>query len=1019
MKEGKKLGREECDEKLNIIYALTLEERKTAFTREGLSVFDDPILIDDRWFSKRTLCEGEHFSKMLQTKQLNKEEMAFTVKNFNSFEKDILYSYAQEQPWMVKYQEMLGLYRKTLLRITSLQLTSIFNNYFHDRLKTIKMENITISDHLLAELENSVALQINQITWKCLVLDMEQKHAREFDDFMDFLNNNYSSIEQLERFYYKYPVLLRLLVQKTLDLTESVILMLGNIDKYYIEIDETLDLGSDKLQSITLTYGDTHDYGKSVAKILLDNGGICFYKPRNLYVERACYTLIKHINKTSNLMKMYINDAFYGEEFTIEGCVQHESCSTKDQVRNFYVRFGQLIALMTIMYGTDFHSENIIAHGEYPVIIDFETLFSQINFSSFDNRGQNISDYTDAMLATALVPTLAYTNNVELKGVEISGLAGGDAERFPLPKLVVKNLFTLEMDFEEKFINKQRDQNRPVWRNEIQQFRVFALDILDGFNRMFLYIYSNKKEMIQQIKYNFQNLKVRQIMKATAIYASLLQYANHPMYLQDMLEMERLLCNSYAYPYKEKKIVKEEENALLHMEIPLFYTVTTKRDLMYEKRIVKESFYKYCALQQVVNNLRELSVSAIDRLCVCLRIALGEYRQMQSSRHDLWKLCVIENSEHMIFRRDIKEICDFLCRSIWKNVKFYDEGKYITWEKIDFKGKYPVVSKMDDSFYDGRSGIQLLMDSYMIKSKDDKFDFLRGLLNENLNKGRWVFKNSFFEGSAGIIYNLVRHHASIELKVIYKLLEALEQMEIQEIDFLSGISGYFPLLEYLRRFKVYEHWIYKIISKFTFEIKDRIERVSNDSIGFGHGDIGLVFALLIADNVFSIDSQKEINHLLNRIDEKLLKRSDFNTSWCNGISGLGIAALACKKYLNHQLLDKFINCAWTEVSVMNEVDDMSICHGLGSEIEFLIEYQKVVDTDITPVLNRRISKIINSFYNQDHFEVDEILYHENYGLFTGRVGIGYILLRYLYPDISSILMLDFEEATDEGSRISR
>ena len=47
--------------------------------------------------------------------------------------------------------------------------------------------------------------------------------------------------------------------------------------------------------------------------------------------------------------------------------------------RIFYIRFGEILALSYILNATDLHMENLIAYGEYPVIIDLETFIQQPN----------------------------------------------------------------------------------------------------------------------------------------------------------------------------------------------------------------------------------------------------------------------------------------------------------------------------------------------------------------------------------------------------------------------------------------------------------------------------------------------------------------------------------------------------------------------------------------------------------------------------------------------------------------
>ena len=56
--------------------------------------------------------------------------------------------------------------------------------------------------------------------------------------------------------------------------------------------------------------------------------------------------------------------------------LDHCLCETEYELQNFYIRFGEILALSYILNATDLHMENLIAYGEYPVIIDLETFYT-------------------------------------------------------------------------------------------------------------------------------------------------------------------------------------------------------------------------------------------------------------------------------------------------------------------------------------------------------------------------------------------------------------------------------------------------------------------------------------------------------------------------------------------------------------------------------------------------------------------------------------------------------------------
>lgn len=59
--------------------------------------------------------------------------------------------------------------------------------------------------------------------------------------------------------------------------------------------------------------------------------------------------------------------------------VVRKECIDSEEVTNFYKRVGVLAATAYVLGIGDLHYENIIAHGEFPVIIDAETLFQHMD----------------------------------------------------------------------------------------------------------------------------------------------------------------------------------------------------------------------------------------------------------------------------------------------------------------------------------------------------------------------------------------------------------------------------------------------------------------------------------------------------------------------------------------------------------------------------------------------------------------------------------------------------------------
>ena len=70
--------------------------------------------------------------------------------------------------------------------------------------------------------------------------------------------------------------------------------------------------------------------------------------------------------------------------------MEYHSCKTEQQLKDYYVRLGVQLFLAYVLGTKDLHCENIIASGEYPVLIDLEVLLSTMELKEGKTAPQEI-----------------------------------------------------------------------------------------------------------------------------------------------------------------------------------------------------------------------------------------------------------------------------------------------------------------------------------------------------------------------------------------------------------------------------------------------------------------------------------------------------------------------------------------------------------------------------------------------------------------------------------------------------
>ena len=427
-------------------------------------------------------------------------------------------------------------------------------------------------------------------------------------------------------FLEEYSVLARLLGTIIKFWLESTCEFLFRLKKDTVEIEEFFQdresLG--KVVSVECSLSDHHNCGRSSIFLLFESGLKLLYKPKNMETEEVYSKLLDYINSLNinPQLKTYrvINKVNYGwSEF-----VEHLPCQNSNDVESYYKRAGMLLCIVYALEGTDCHSENIVASGEHPVIIDLETLMTpyvnDLNFDSFDNSEYEITkQLTNSVLRTGLLPRWDFEANEQVTDIGGFGAGGSIGYR---KNVSAKNINTDQMHLSVDLVEIPNNKNVPYFDDSIQLPQENIEHLILGFRQMYDSLLEHKHDLIGESGplSCLKQLKLKFIFRPSKNYTAIIEKTLCPEYLcygiDRSIELEILarafLADNLVLDL-DFSLLEAEILALENIEIPVFSVYSGNVYLNLPNESIIDNFFKISAYDAAIRRIESLCSSDLER----------------------------------------------------------------------------------------------------------------------------------------------------------------------------------------------------------------------------------------------------------------------------------------------------------------------------------------------------------------------------------------------------------------------
>lgn len=780
-----------------------------------------------------------------------------------------------------------------------------------------------------------------------------------------------------------YPVLYRCITQKCEQLVGYYEDVLVRFSSDKIEIQNKLfdEKSIAKITGIKGDFSDTHNGGKQVLRLQFDGSNEVLYKPHSMENEKLFYSLLEWLGRKTGI-RQYIYPFISKDTYSWSSYVEYHSCKTEQQLKDYYVRLGVQLFLAYVLGTKDLHCENIIASGEYPVLIDLEVLLSTMELKEGKTAPQEIiNQLSKSVLQTGMLPFYHWNKNGE--GINNSAISGTGGQKYPFKVPVIVYERTSDMKIEYQNLLSKVVQNLATLDGEFYNPHLYKKEIINGFTRAYQQILCNRNDFFSQLK-TFKNIKSRVLMADTQRYSMMLSCSYHPSLLKDGAEREIFLYAMLSGREEgDMELVDSEVAAMLAGDIPYFYCALRQKEVFSNKKPIRQHDFAVEPIEFIYKKLRELSKIDLEKQIEYIHLSLDLMPDERSDKNSSYMNHIYRASQ-MNFMNRINKVSDLytvddLIDRILKYAVWNGEKTEVSWYTVQLASFGMMswdIKPMNHYLYDGLVGMLLIffeMDrQYADKRIAKIYNTLKDMIFMYTDQGILSLTSldsrntGAYEGESSIVYVyilLYRQSGNKEfLEYAEKHARIVEQLIDEDIrfDLLSGNAGaawVMILLYEIAKDSKYLFSAERCIARLEQMSKKQlcgsgwiVEKSELPMSGLAHGNSGILMPVLalwkytgkdqyhvLANEVWEYEDSlydTEINNWKDmRSGTDSEKLDDIGSvAWCHGAGGILLSRLFCYEMVEDEVWKKRIETDIKRAQAkLNDYwlrDSYCLCHGI-------------------------------------------------------------------------------------------
>lgn len=919
-------------------------------------------------------------------------------------------------------------------------------------------DEILFLDDVIKDYLNEIYKKLIFISIRSLIIEMNMWNERNSiigtpEELYQIYCKKYLNDRKYRlEFYEKYPVVFRSVLETIIFGVDNFKLFFTRLKKDKVKIEKEFCYGRKitKVTQLKSDLADSHCRGNNVFRVKFDTGITIVYKAHSI-INEIIYQEIEAWFGIKCSLKMFLYKYIDQKEYGWVEYIYSKACKTPNEVQRYYSRIGIHIFICYMLNSTDIHAENLVAYGEYPVIIDMETItspFSNQNLEYFDLDEKINRIIQRSVLHSGLLPFYIWSQDKK-SGIDVSAINGKPRQIIPFKIPSIKNPFRVDMKVE--YINASYNFNCNLVRLGTKVISVvdYKKMVIKGFRDAYEVALKHHTEIISFIN-KISNEKIRFVIRNSQQYDMLLSSSFHPKLTRDEADHQIYFYGLYSINENcTEEILDAEVRDLLQNDIPYFYFFPIKKDLYDSRNNKIANFFEQDVNTQLLNYFSFMNKNDLKRQISFIDISIGMicYPEMKRKANVSFYI----QREKNVLGNSINEAMKY--GEFLLNTAIYDDTKTnVNWIGIkvhDSNIRDWHMIPLNIYFYEGKGGITIFL--HILKCENpqrykkicdilDRSYFMHTdeMLRAHNEK---VINIGAYSGEASILYlyelcyklfrkNVYMEYCEKQVQIIKNHFE-----KDKMFDFLSGNAGAIIVIihmydmtnnvDYLKlAIKMGEYLL-----KYSIKMKHGIGWNSSNNAtclaGLAHGNSGFALAfsylyarskdkkyLKVIRDILEYENSLYSSDIANWKDLRADKEGSADiVTWCHGAAGILLSRIKIYELLKNTSLEQTIlidiNKAVRKTMSKPLINGNCLCHGNLGNILILLEYGRRMNCSISKnKADYWYNIILKLLHESNKSEFISEFEKYNQSIMIGGAGLYYALLKYNTNFLPNILLLE-------------